>query len=271
MTVKNNTSATVARQTAQKPRSSSGFARAIRLLEEISSSGPCRFAELEDRLQMPKATLHRTLNELLQERLIQFDERSLTYSGGYRILEIANQVWSRSDLRALARDQLLHLCALSNETVQLAVLADTHVVYIDSVEGDNNIRMSASVGNKVPVYCSSSGKILLSWCSADERADIITRVSFAEFTAATISRPEKLELELQKCCQLGYAEDDGEHFVGVRSIACAILDRNKKPVAAISITAPSFRVSDERIAEWRVALSEACTKVSARLAPDSRL
>lgn len=255
---------------AQKIRAAGGFARTVRLLEDISAAGPFRFAELEERLQMPKASLHRALNDLLSERLIQFDDRSLTYSAGYRILEIANQVWSRSDLRALAHDQLEQLCALSNETVQLAVLADTHVVYIDSVEGDNNIRMSTSVGNKVPVYCSSPGKILLSWCSAAEQKNIIDRVSFAEFTASTITKPEKLQLELRQSRQQGYAEDNGEHFLGVRSIASAILDRKQKAVAAISITAPTFRITDERFDQWRAALPQACKRVSSRLPPNTQ-
>ena len=118
---------------AKKTSASSGFTRAIRLLEEIAAHGPLRFAELQDRLSLPKATLNRALTDLQLERMIVFDERSLTYSSGFRVLEIANQIWSRSDLRSIARDKLETLCAMSNETVQLSVLADTHAVYLLSL------------------------------------------------------------------------------------------------------------------------------------------
>ena len=93
-------------QTVTKKSPTGGLARAMLLLDEISQHGPLRFAQIQERVQLPKATLHRALTELQTERLVQFDERSLTYQSGFRVLEIANHVWSRSDLRTLARDQL---------------------------------------------------------------------------------------------------------------------------------------------------------------------
>ena len=126
--------------------------RAVRLLDIVVAEGPLRFAELEELSGYPKATLHRLLNELAEERLLQFDERVGTWSAGYRTLEMANRIWTRSDIRVLARGQLIALNALSGETVQIAVLADTHVVVIDHVESTRSVRHSISVGNREPVY-----------------------------------------------------------------------------------------------------------------------
>ena len=93
-----------------------------------------RFAELEELSQIPKATLHRLINELAQDRMVQYDTRAMSWSAGYRVLEMANRILTRSDIRMLTRDQLLALNPLSGETVQLAVLADTHVIVIDHVD-----------------------------------------------------------------------------------------------------------------------------------------
>lgn len=262
--------------TASEPGSSAkgrlgGFSRAIRLLDEITVYGPLRFSELEERLELPKATLHRALNDLILERLITFDERSLNYSAGFRILELANQVWARSDIRSLARDQLENLCDLCNETVQLSVMADLHTVYIDSVESSNNVRMSMSVGNKVPIYCSGPGKLLLAWCPLDEQKGIIERLSFAEFTLNTITQPDTLLATLKDIRQQGYAHEDEEHFAGIRAVAAPIVDRGGRAVAAISITAPTFRIEPQRFDLWREALVKAAADVSERLAPATRM
>ena len=106
----------------------------------MASNGPLRFAELEELSQIPKATLHRLINELSQERMVQYDTSAMTWSAGYRILEMSNRIWTRSDIRMLTRDQLLALNALSGETVQLAVLADTYVIVIDHVESTRSVR-----------------------------------------------------------------------------------------------------------------------------------
>lgn len=271
-----NTNARAAKSSAPKSGvtknvASSGFTRAIQLLDVITSDGPLRFAELEERLSLPKASLHRALNDLILERLVNFDDRSLTYSAGFRILELANRVWARSDIRSLARDQLTLLCEQSGETVQLAVLADTHAVYIDSVESTNNVRMSMSVGTKVPVYCTGTGKVLLAWCHPQEQQDIISRISFAEFTTNTITQPESLQQELKSIRDNGYAEDNEEHFTGIRCVAAPIIDRAGQAVAAISITAPTFRVEESNFNQWRELLLTSVQEISSRLAPVTRL
>lgn len=248
-------------------RQSSGFVRAIGLLDLLVSEGPLRFAELEERSGLPKATLHRMLNELIDERFVLADERALTYSAGYRILEMANRVWTRSDIRMLARDQLLALSAVSGETVQVAVHADTHVVVIDHVESTQSVRLSISVGNKSPVYCSGAGKVLLAWCDAERQASIISRISFARYTPNTVTSLPELRKDLAEISERGYALDLEENFLGTNCIAAPIVDHAGQAIAGISITAPAFRVSVDELVQWKEPLIAAAAEVSRRLAP----
>lgn len=251
----------------EKKSTPSAFTRAIVLLEEIVQHGPLRFAELEERLSLPKATLNRALADLQTERMIMFDERSLTYSPGFRVVEIANQIWSRSDLRTLARDQLEKLCAISHETVQLSVLADTHAIYLDSVESSNNVRMSMGFGTKVPVYCTGAGKSLLAWCPVEEQREIISRISFAAYTPDTITNPDQLLAELALIRKQGYADDNEEHFTGIRCVAAPIIGTDGVAIAAISITAPTFRIEQSQVDQWRSWLLDVTKEISARIAP----
>jgi DNA-binding IclR family transcriptional regulator len=245
------------------------LARAMALIDDIASHGPLRFAQIQERSQLPKATLHRTLNEMQNERLVLFDERSLTYQAGFRILEVANHVWSRSDLRSLARDQLEHLCSLSNETVQLSVHADTHAVYLDSVESDNNIRMSMGVGTSIPLYCTGAGKALLATCPSVQQRDIVERISFSAFTANTITDKAHLFKELDDIRLRGIAEENEEHFVGIRCMAAPIVTIDGKAVAAVSICGPTFRITEDDSQQWRQWLLEAADTISKRVAPTS--
>lgn len=252
---------------AGEKRPASGLVRAIRLLDLLVAEGPLRFAELEERSGLPKATLHRILGELIDERFVLLDERALTYNAGYRILEMANRVWTRSDIRMLARDQLLALSALSGETVQIAVHADTHAVVIDHVESTQSVRLSISVGNEAPVYCSGAGKVLLAWCDSERQASIISRISFARFTPNTITSLPALQRELAGISERGYAVDLEEHFLGTNCIAAPIVDHAGQAIAGISITAPSFRVSGDELVKWKDPLIAAAAEVSRRLAP----
>jgi len=258
---------TKSRGNASSRRQSGGIARAMNLLDMVVTEGPLRFAELEEMSGIPKATLHRLLNELADERLIQLDDRSLTWSAGYRILEMANCIWTRSDIRVLARDQLLALNALSGETVQIAVLADTHVVVIDHVESTKSVRHSISVGNREPVFCTGTGKVLLAWCDDQQQKDIISRISFARFTPSTITDKKALQKELSQVSQQGYAVDSEERFVGSRSVAAPVVDSTGQAIAGLSITAPAFRISEEELISWRDSLVAAAAEISRRLAP----
>lgn len=250
-----------------KKKQVGGVVRAIRLLDLLVSEGPLRFAEIEDRSGLPKATLHRMLNDLIDERFVIFDERALSYNAGYRILEMANRVWTRSDIRMLARDQLLALSALTGETVQIAVHADTHVVVIDHVESTQSVRLSISVGNKSPVYCSGTGKVMLAWCDAQRQESIISRISFARYTPNTVTSLPELHKDLALISKRGYALDLEESFIGTNSIAAPIVDHGGQAIAGISITAPTFRVGVDELVQWKESLIAAAAEVSRRLAP----
>ncbi len=256
---------------AESRRTGSSVSRAIRVLDIVVADGPLRFAELEELAGLPKASLHRLLKELADERLISLDERSMTWSAGFRVLELANRIWTRSDIRHLARDQLLALSALSGETVEIAVLADTHVVVIDHVESAESVRHSSAVGNRAPVYCNGNGKVLLAWCEASRQRDILGRVSFARTTPNTITHPDELRDELLLTSTRGYAIDDEEHYVGIRCIAAPVVDVDGQAIAGLSITAPSFRVDATALDSWRDPLVAAAAEVSRRLAPRTGL
>ncbi|MEM9603516.1 MAG: IclR family transcriptional regulator [Pseudomonadota bacterium] len=245
----------------------SAFSRSITLLDIITAGTAFRFAELQVQTGYPKASLHRALADLIDERLVVFDEHANTYRAGFRLLEWANRIWSRNDLRHLARDALETLSERTGETVMLSVLADTHVVHLDCVESAQSVRTSVSVGHRVPAWCTAAGKALLAAAPTPQREAIIERTAFARFTGNTVTEPGKVLEQLHTVAAHGIAEDNEEHHVGIRCIAAPIVDCAGETVAAISVSAPTFRVEPGSFEQWRQWVRESAHTVGNRLLP----
>jgi DNA-binding IclR family transcriptional regulator len=97
------------------------------------------------------------------------------------------------------------------------------------------------------VHCTSVGKAILAFLPPERAAEILRRVRFERMTTRTIATPEALRAELEKTRRRGYAVDDEELEEGLRCIAVPILDAQRLPVAAVSVSGPSFRVTAQKL------------------------
>lgn len=250
----------------------SGLTRGLVVLSAIADSKiPMRFAELQSALDVPKATLHRILGSLQLEGMIRFDEASQTYQVGYRLLELANMAWRKSDVRELAHPLMLDLVEVTKESVQLAVLVDTNAVYLSQVESEQSVRYTVSVGDKSPAYCSGVGKAILAELPDDQLNELIDAIEFKRYTQQTLTSPAMLLRQLKEIKKQGYALDTEEHQHGIRCVAAAIVDSVGMPVAAISVTAPTFRVTDSDFEDWGKRVSDAANTIALRLQPETTL
>jgi len=250
----------------------SGLARGLNVVSAIAESKiPLRFADLQSKLEFPKATLHRLLSSLQLEGMVRLDESSQTYRVGYRLLELANMAWKQSDVRELAYPMMLDLAEVSSESVQLAVLVDSNAVYLSQVESEQSIRYTVSVGDKSPVYCSGVGKAMLAMLPDDQQDTLIQSLEFKRYTQQTITSPALLRRQLSEIRKTGFAMDNEEHQHGVCCVASAIVDSLGMPVAAISVTAPTFRVNESNFQDWGRRVAKASDAIAQRLQPDTTL
>lgn len=250
----------------------SGLSRGLMVLSVIADSkSPMRFADLQAELEVPKATLHRILSSLQLDGMVRFDESSQTYRVGYRLLELANTAWRQSDVRELAYPSMQDLAEVTGESVQLAVLVDTNAVYVSQIESEHSVRYTVSVGDKSPVYCSGVGKALLSELPEERQIELVSGIEFKRYTQQTLTSPALLQRQLKEIKKLGYACDIEEHQHGIRCVAAAIVDTTGMPVAAISVTAPTFRVTDNDFEDWGKRVAKAATTIAQRLQPETTL
>jgi DNA-binding IclR family transcriptional regulator len=107
--------------------------------------------------------------------------------------------------------------------------------------------MTTRIGASYPVHCTSVGKAMLAFLPDDRASEVIRRLRFERHTHRTIATPEALRVELEKTRRRGYAVDDEELEEGLRCIAVPVLDARRLPVAAVSVSGPSFRVTAQKL------------------------
>jgi len=250
----------------------SGLIRGLNVVSAIAESKtPLRFADLQSSLEVPKATLHRLLSSLQLEGMVRFEESSQTYRVGYRLLELANMAWKQSDVRELAYPMMLDLAEVSGESVQLAVLVDSNAVYLSQVESSQSIRYTVSVGDKSPVYCSGVGKAMLAMLPTEQQDTLINSLVFKRYTQQTITSSLLLRRQLNDVRKNGFAVDNEEHQHGVCCVASAIVDSLGFPIAAISVTAPTFRISESNFQDWGKRVAKASAAIAQRLQPETTM
>ena len=244
----------------------SSLDKALNLLQEVCvAEVPLRFADLVEKTDLPKATAHRILMSLTEKGLVRFDEFTQLYHPGYGLLELAHQAWAKIDIRDIAADQIKYLWDETGETIHLAVLDRGDVIYIDKLESQKSLRLFSAVGKKGPAYCTGVGKAMLAFLSEDQLVAAIKEQSFTKHTDTTLINEQMLRDDLIKIRESRVSLDLEEHEEGIQCAASVILNHRNEPIAALSITAPKFRVDDARFQHFQTLVKEACMKVSTRM------
>jgi DNA-binding IclR family transcriptional regulator len=221
--------------------------RAFAVLDLLSESEtPLGLAQVAASLQLHKSTAHRFLMVLERHRMVE-RTASGKFRLGLRLFDFGNRAIEQYDLRDRAQPHLRRLVAETEETAHLCILEAARVIYIDKIEPSRSVRMITRIGASNPVHCTSVGKAILAFLPEDRIADILHRTRFERFTHRTIATPEALRVEIEKTRRRGYAVDDEELEEGLRCIAVPLLDAQRQPVAAVSISGPSFRVTAQKL------------------------
>ena len=234
----------------------------VTLLELISvSQQPLRFVDVVKASKQPRGTVHRQLAHLLAEGLIE-QLPDQTYVPGLRLLSFATKAWERNDLRSIARPYLAQLNELTGEAVHLDVLRGSEVTYLDKLEARQNLRMHSHIGNRSPAYCTGVGKAALSLLSDEEISNRLCNVEFYKFTPTTITTLETLLVNIAEIRERGFAYDLEEHEEGICCVAAPLVNLDNRQLAAISVTGPAYRVSQNILDRWGPMVTLAAKNIS---------
>lgn len=221
---------------------------------------PKSLDELVKASGLAKSTTHRLLSNLMGRGYVE-KNASGRYSLGLKLLALGAAVRQRQNLRDLARPIMERLRDSLGETVNLGKVEGETVVYLETVESQQSIRVIGSLGIVDPLHATSIGKAILAWLPLEERPSIR---NWKRLTVATISGAQAFAAELEKVKAQGYAVDDEESMEGGRCIGVPIL-KDGRPVAGLSISGPSSRIRKDRIREIAATLKEASKEIAERI------
>ena len=222
-------------------------------------------SELARRLGLGKSTVHRLLTTLASEGLIEQNPRTGGYRLGLMMFELGQAVRVHMDLHAAVGQVLGDLRAQTGESSQVGVLDGHEVVYVDRLESAHSLRLFTETGRRVPVHCTSSGKVLLAYLPEARRHAVLRAIPLPELTPHTITDRDRFAAELARVRRRGWAEAINEREIGVASIAAPIRSASGEVVAAISIGVPLARCSVMALRRLAPTIMEAAEAASRRL------
>ena len=238
------------------------LARGLRVLVTLGEARDgLSLTELAERAGLPKPTAMRMLRTLLEFGFVS--RRDRTYRVGYRCMALGNLYEYEEDLRARALPVMRDLMERTGEVVQLGVLRERDVLYLERVEPRRSVAVIFShPGSSRPAHCTALGKAILTFSDRDLDEYYPNGGELEARTAASVTDTETLRREFVETRERGYSVDEGECDDEVRCVAAPIYDAAGRCAAAISISAPEFRMQRDVREEAGKLVVEAAREVS---------
>ncbi len=239
--------------------------KALKVLEYVAETGhEVTLTEVASELKLPKTTVFRYLQTLAAASFLHHDAARDRYGVGLRFRALAKADKSLQRLRALAQPEMAEIGRAFNETINLGILAEGQVVYIDMIEANRALRMQARIGDRHPIHSTSLGKAMLAFLPEAERLRLIEG-SLKAMTVRTVTSRTVLRRQVEEVRRKGYAVETGENEDGSMCIGVPIIDETGHALAALSLSAPERRMTPAVTAQAIAALRLAADRISVRL------
>lgn len=242
------------------------LSRALAILDALSRSHDgLILTELAQTVGLATSTAHRLLTTLQQARFVRFDPIAGAWQIGVQAFIVGNAFARTRDVTMMARPYLRRLMEESGETANLYIAEEGEVICMAQVETRQMMRAIARPGGRAKMHCSGAGKAILAWLPEREVGRILERHGLAAFTERTLTTPKSLRAALAEIRARGHAVDDEEHEVGLRCVAAPVLDEHGLPVAGVSVSGPTARIPDHRLALLGALVAQTARAVTAEI------
>jgi IclR family KDG regulon transcriptional repressor len=239
-------------------------ARVFQIIEVMAENkSSMRLSDIAAKLKLPSSTTLRFLATLMTYNYAKQDKDSLKYSLTLKLCRLGELVKSQVSIIDIVRPYLIELSAECKESACLAIEEDMMVVYIDVIEGqDNMLKAMQRIGHIAPLYCTGVGKLMLLDYDEEKLKTLVEKRELTAFTKNTITTYEGLRLELDRVRSRGYALDDEECEIGARCIAAPIRNYKGEIIACISISGPISRFGTDKVNETSKKVIAMAEKIS---------
>ena len=224
------------------------LSRALSLLEHIAGAeAGISLSDLSTSVGLAASTTHRLLSTLELHGFATLDTVRGVWTIGIKAFTVGSAFLSNRDVIATARPYMRQLMEQAGESVNLAMLDRDHAVFLSQIECREMMRMLVALGSRAPLHASGAGKALLAALSEHDFERVIHRAGLPRWTDNTIVSEAILHDDVRQVRRRGYALDNEEHAVGLRCVAATIHDQHSEAVAALSLSGPRARITDDRL------------------------
>ncbi|UED87134.1 IclR family transcriptional regulator [Streptomyces profundus] len=238
--------------------------RAFGLLEQMADAGGVTgLSELASSSGLPLPTIHRLMRTLVACGYVR-QQPNRRYALGPRLIRLGEA--AARPLATWARPYLARLAAETGETANMALLDGDDAVYVAQAPSRHSMRMFTEVGRRVLPHATGVGKALLAGLSDDEVRALLRRTGMPAITERTLTSPDAFLRELRMVRTRGFAVDDNEQEIGVRCLAVPL--PHAPTPAAISVSGPAGRLTDEAVEKLAPLLREVAHELGTALAAE---
>ena len=235
--------------------------RALSILEILARRRDTGVTELGRELGVHKSTAFRLLAALERRGFVEQTTDRGTYRLGLGIVRLAGAITAQLDLTRQSQAACERLAADLGETVNIAILDGSRAVNITQVRGAAAIASHNWIGQHTPLHATSSGKVLLAFGPESVR-ELVLADALPRFTDATVIDAAALDEELGRIRQVGWGATAEEFEVGLNAVAAPVRGADGTVIAALSISAPAYRLARDSFPQAAKRVIEAADEVS---------
>lgn len=236
--------------------------KGLKILETLSRSDEARgVSDIARELELTKSNIHRLLQTLAASDYV-FSENG-KYRLSSKMWALGAEAMSKLDFRRVALPEMRALAETTSETVHLSIYDHSEVIYLEKIDSPQPIRAYTKVGGRAPAYCVATGKVLLAFQDPETIESVTQDLTAA--TAYTVTDRATLMSELAEAKVRNYAVNRGGWRAEIGGIASVIFNSAGQPVAAIGISGPVTRLTDDLIPHLAALVKNAAARVSSIL------
>ena len=252
---------------APEPFGSAALRAILNLEVAVEAKEPGALDDVARATGLSKPTAFRILTQLESSGMLLREPGDRRYSVGHRLAKLALGVMQNDTLRSERHAILQRLVERIGETCNVAMLDGRQLMYLDRVETSWPLRLHLAPGSRVPLHCTSGGKLFLSRLPRSRWEKLVGPGPFERHTPHTITRADPLERELARIRADGWSADREELLAGIICLAVPVVDRAGTLIATLALQAPLARMTHAQSLDHLPALRAAAAALTATFQP----
>lgn len=221
----------------------SSITRVLQIIEAVSyAAKPLSPLELSQELDIPKPTIHRLLQQLVDEGFLMVDIGGGIVAGS-RVRKLGMELWQQQQFFNERQVILEKLVEDIKETCGIGIPSGRYMVYTNRVKTSLPIQIYLPIGAQSPMWCTATGKLYLSHLTPARRHKLLQHLELNQFTKNTITDIKALNTELDSIAKTGIGIDNEEFISEMVAVSVPIVDKKNRYLASLYVHAPKIRVS----------------------------